>query len=70
MNLLANPAEKEVAAAPAPVAAELAADPPERNTLPALLAPPPKPLSTRAAMTISMAMLDPVWATFRPMAAR
>ena len=70
MNLLANPAEKVLAAAPAPVAALLAAEPAVRNTVPALLLPPPSPLRTRAAMTISIAMLEPVWATFSPREAR
>ena len=63
LNLEAKPAAKPLAAAPVPVAV-LPVFPP--NTLPALLAPPPIPETTRAAIIISMAMLEPVWATFKP----
>ena len=63
MKRLANPE-----ATPAAVlVAELPAAPEPRKTLPADLGPPPTPLSTLAAIIISIAILDPVWATFKPM---
>ena len=65
MNLLAKPDAKPLAAAPVPVAVE----PPLPNTLPALFALCPTPLITLAAISSSMPMLEPVCATFSPMAA-
>ena len=65
LKRLAKPAANPVAAAPVPVA-EL----PPRNTLPALLAPPATPVITRAAISSSMPIPEPVWATFSPIAAR
>ena len=65
LKRLAKPAANPVAAAPVPVAAL-----PPRNTLPALLAPPATPVITRAAISSSIPIPEPVWATFSPIAAR
>lgn len=62
--VVGNPAAKPLAAAPVPVAVA----PP--NTLPALLAPCPMPVTTLAAIKSSIPILEPVWATLRPIAAR